>query len=115
MAYGLLNPLSSTSPLFLFFAHAAMEESIFVIGGQPSQQTGSTRVDEFMVKERRWYQRAPLAVGRQDHAAAIVRVGSVDRVGAEKSLVGIFGGSFEQGNDWSRITSCELYEVSQDR
>ncbi|BHF73806.1 hypothetical protein SprV_0401689000 [Sparganum proliferum] len=86
-------------------------ESIFVVGGE---WDGSTRVDEFLVREGRWRQRAPLAIERRWHAATVMKVHVAAAAHAdadgEKSLIGVFGG-------WGgeRLSSCELYDVSQNR
>ncbi|BHF61701.1 Kelch-like protein 36 [Sparganum proliferum] len=84
----------------LFFRHHQTEESIFVVGG-------GRRVDEFLVREGRWRERAPLAVGRNGHAAAVVKVPTAAAADGEETLIGVFGG-------WG-LSSCEVYEVRQDR
>ncbi|VDM02254.1 unnamed protein product, partial [Schistocephalus solidus] len=76
--------------------------SIFEIGGDYS-----TTVEEFLTKERRWRQRAPLTVGRSMHAAAVMKV---EAEGGEKALIGVFG-----GRKRTYLSSCEVYDVSQDR
>ncbi|BHF77172.1 Kelch-like protein 36 [Sparganum proliferum] len=88
-----------------FFRHHQTEESIFVVGGG----VGERRVDEFLVREGRWRERAPLAVIRAFHAAAVVKVptAAADADG-EETLIGVFGGL-------GPISSCEVYEVRQDR
>ncbi|BHF74227.1 hypothetical protein SprV_0401731100 [Sparganum proliferum] len=85
-------------------------ESIFVVGGQ----SGSRRVDEFLVKEKRWRERAPLAVARECHAVTVVKVRAAAAATAaangEEVLIGVFGGS-----NGSALSSCEVYDVRQDR
>uniref|UniRef100_A0A0X3NW65 Kelch-like protein 12 n=1 Tax=Schistocephalus solidus TaxID=70667 RepID=A0A0X3NW65_SCHSO len=92
-----------------------MEESIFVIGGQTTQQVGTMRVDEFMVREGCWRKRSPLVIRRRDHAAAVVKVDVGDKEGGEKSLIGVFGGSFKEGGSWINLPCCEVYDVKMDR
>ncbi|BHF62018.1 protein homodimerization activity [Sparganum proliferum] len=94
---------------------AVGEESIFVVGGQTTQQIGSTCVDEFLVKEGRWLKRAPLAIRRRDHAVAVVKVNTADRDGGEEALICVFGGSHKEGDTWTRLSSCEIYDVNEDR
>nr|VZI48867.1 unnamed protein product [Spirometra erinaceieuropaei] len=67
-------------------------------------------VDEFLVREGRWRERMPLAVARCFHAAAVVNVPATAAAG-EKTLIGAFCGL---GGDGC-LSSCELYDVSQDR
>ncbi|BHF85449.1 hypothetical protein SprV_1002861400 [Sparganum proliferum] len=86
-------------------SYSLVGESIFVVGGDTAQQEDSTSVEEFLVAERRWRKRASLAVGRSQHAAAVLT-----GAGGE-ALIGVFGG---WGNDES-LSSCEVYEVSRDR
>ncbi|BHF81867.1 hypothetical protein SprV_0802500200 [Sparganum proliferum] len=86
-------------------SYSLVGESIFVVGGKTAQQEHSTSVEEFLVAERRWRKRASLAVGRIQHAAAILT-----EAGGE-ALIGVFGG---WGND-GRPSSCEVYEVGGDR
>ncbi|VDL96816.1 unnamed protein product [Schistocephalus solidus] len=90
-------------------------ESIFVIGGQTTQQVGTMRVDEFMVREGCWRKRSPLVIRRRDHAAAVVKVDVGDKEGGEKSLIGVFGGSFKEGGSWINLPCCEVYDVKMDR
>nr|VZI50468.1 unnamed protein product [Spirometra erinaceieuropaei] len=92
-----------------------LEESIFVVGGETTQQAYSTSVDEFLVRERRWHKRASLAVGRRDHAASVVKVGVADKGCTENTLIAIFGGYRSEGGTLKRLSSCEVYDVSQDR
>ncbi|BHF80223.1 hypothetical protein SprV_0702334700 [Sparganum proliferum] len=73
---------------------------------------GLVDVDEFLVREGRWRERAPLAVRRQQHAAAVVKVHAAD---GEETVIGIFGGGFKEGDKWTRLASCEVYDVSRDR
>ncbi|VDM05161.1 unnamed protein product [Schistocephalus solidus] len=68
----------------------------------------SKRVSEFLVKEVRWREWAPLAVGRRSHAAAVVKTAGG---GEGRTLLGVFGGVNEGG----RLSSCEVYDVSRDR
>ncbi|BHF82819.1 hypothetical protein SprV_0802595800 [Sparganum proliferum] len=84
--------------------YSLVGESIFVVGGDTAQQEDSTSVEEFLVAERRWRKRASLAVGRSQHAAAVLT-----GAGGE-ALIGVFGG-YNRG--W--LSSCEVYEVSRDR
>nr|VZI07146.1 unnamed protein product [Spirometra erinaceieuropaei] len=90
-------------------SYSVVGESIFVVGGE---WDGSTRVDEFLVREGRWRQRAPLATERRWHAAAVMKahVAAAAAADGEKALIGVFGG-------WGgeRLSSCELYDVSQNR
>nr|VZI42380.1 unnamed protein product [Spirometra erinaceieuropaei] len=82
-------------------------ESIFVIGGQSS----SKRVDEFLVREGRWRERAPLAVARECHAVTVVKVRTAAAAAnGEEVLIGVFG-----GYNGSVLSSCEVYDVRQDR
>ncbi|BHF70909.1 Kelch-like protein 21 [Sparganum proliferum] len=85
-------------------SYSGVGESIFVVGGW-----GERRVDEFLVREGRWRERAPLAVGRWGHAAAVVKVPTAAAAAAdgEETLIGVFGGFC--------LSSCEVYEVRQDR
>ncbi|BHF85593.1 hypothetical protein SprV_1002876200 [Sparganum proliferum] len=85
--------------------YSLVGESIFVVGGDTAQQADSTSVEEFLVAERRWRKRASLAVGRSQHAAAVLT-----EAGGE-ALIGVFGG---WGNGRC-LSSCEVYEVSRDR
>ncbi|BHF77159.1 Kelch-like protein 12 [Sparganum proliferum] len=95
-----------------FFRHHQTEESIFVVGAG-GQVDG--RVDEFLVREGRWRERAPLAVGRWGHAAAVVKVPiAAAAADGEETLIGVFGGS-KSGFLVNPISSCEVYEVRQDR
>ncbi|VDM06091.1 unnamed protein product [Schistocephalus solidus] len=88
---------------------SVVNERIFVVGGWTSQQDRhSNRVVEFLVKEARWRERSPLAVGRRSHAAAVVKTAGV---GEGRTLLGVFGGENEGG----RLSSCEVYDVSRDR
>ncbi|VDM06085.1 unnamed protein product, partial [Schistocephalus solidus] len=83
-------------------------ESVFVVGGSTSQQErNSKRVVEFLVKEARWHERAPLAVGRRFHAAAVVKTAGGEE---GRTLLGIFGGENEGGH----LSSCEVYDVNRD-
>ncbi|BHF76839.1 Kelch-like protein 18 [Sparganum proliferum] len=89
------------------------EESIFVVGGCNPVRAD---VDEFLLREGRWRERTPLAVGRRFHAAAVMKVPAAAAAAAaaaarEKTLIGVFGG---RGGD-GRLSSCELYDTSQDR
>ncbi|BHF70849.1 hypothetical protein SprV_0401390200 [Sparganum proliferum] len=79
-------------------SYSVVGESLFVVGGGYGAST--RRVDEFLVREGCWRERAPLAVGRAWHAAAVAD--------GEETLIGVFGGS-------PCRTSCEVYEVRQDR
>ncbi|VDN24724.1 unnamed protein product [Dibothriocephalus latus] len=99
-----------------FIFQNSTESSIFVVGGSSAQQQGITSVQEFTVRERRWRTRAPLACRRQEHAAAVVRVAAADgKEGGEKSLIAIVGGCFQEGDTWTQLASCELYDVNQNR
>nr|VZI32240.1 unnamed protein product [Spirometra erinaceieuropaei] len=80
-------------------------ESIFVVGGDTELVKNSPSVEEFLVGEQCWRKRPPLAVGRSYHAAAVVREAG------GKALIGIFGGRSNHG----RLSSCEVYDVSQER
>ncbi|BHF76832.1 hypothetical protein SprV_0501993100 [Sparganum proliferum] len=85
------------------------KKSIFVVGGY---NPALAEVDEFLVREGRWRQRMPLAVARWFHAAAVMKVPATAAAAAgEKTLIGVFGG---RGGD-GRLSSCELYDTSQDR
>nr|VZI12673.1 unnamed protein product [Spirometra erinaceieuropaei] len=86
-------------------SYSAVGESIFMIGGD----NGPRRVDEFLVRDGRWRERASLVDGRQWHAAAAV----VNKNG-EEVMIGVFGGSFNDGNGWTFLSSCEVYDVRQD-
>ncbi|BHF70941.1 Kelch-like protein 18 [Sparganum proliferum] len=88
-------------------SYSAVGESIFVVGGGGGFSP-ERRVDEFLVREGRWRERAPLAVGRWGHAAAVVKVPTAAAADGEETLIGVFGGS-------PCRTSCEVYEVRQDR
>ncbi|BHF83574.1 BTB And C-terminal Kelch [Sparganum proliferum] len=90
-------------------------KSIFVVGGQTTQQVGSARVDEFLVKRKCWRKRSPLVVRRRDHAAVVVKVDAGDKEGGEETLLGVFGGSLKEGDTWLNLPCCELYDVSKDR
>ncbi|BHF80259.1 BTB And C-terminal Kelch [Sparganum proliferum] len=92
--------------------YSVVDESIFVVGGGRGDCRGLVDVDEFLVREGRWRERAPLAVRHQQHAAAVVKVNAVD---GEEALIGIFGGGFKEGNSWTCLASCEVYDVSRDR
>ncbi|BHF80261.1 BTB And C-terminal Kelch [Sparganum proliferum] len=94
-----------------FASYSVVDESIFVVGGQGDCR-GLVDVDEFLVREGRWRERAPLAVRRQQHAAAVVKVHAVD---GEEALIGVFGGCFKEGDSWTHLSSCEVYDVSQNR
>ncbi|BHF85827.1 hypothetical protein SprV_1002900000 [Sparganum proliferum] len=85
--------------------YSLVGESIFVVGGRTAQQEYSTSVEEFLVAERRWRERASLAVGRSQHAAAVLTEA------AGEALIGVFGGC---GNGRC-LSSCEVYEVGRDR
>ncbi|VDL97315.1 unnamed protein product [Schistocephalus solidus] len=92
------------------------KEHIFVIGGGTAQQIGSTHVDEFLVREGRWRERALLVSRCQQLAATVLKLeAAADQEGGEKALISIFGGSFIDGPMRRRLRSCELYDVSQDR
>ncbi|VDN32390.1 unnamed protein product, partial [Dibothriocephalus latus] len=86
-----------------FASYSVVEENIFVVGGSTAQQTYSTCVEEFSVRERRWLRRAPLTVGRKWHAAAVVRAGD-----AGQTLLGVFGGNHGDACE-NQISSCEVY------
>nr|VZI10410.1 unnamed protein product [Spirometra erinaceieuropaei] len=94
-----------------FASYSVVGESIFVVGGQGDCR-GLVDVDEFLVREGRWRERAPLAVRRQQHAAAVVKVHAVD---GEETMIGVFGGCFKEGDSWTHLSSCEVYEVGQNR
>nr|VZI49808.1 unnamed protein product [Spirometra erinaceieuropaei] len=94
-----------------YASYSVVGESIFVVGGAWNN-TALVDVDEFLVREGRWRKRAPLAVRRQQHAAAVVKVHAVD--GGE-TVIGIFGGCFKEGDSWTYLASCEVYDVRQDR
>ncbi|BHF79653.1 BTB And C-terminal Kelch [Sparganum proliferum] len=94
-----------------FASYSVVGESIFVVGGQGACW-GLVDVDEFLVREGRWRERAPLAVRRQEHAAAVVKVHAAD---GEEALIGVFGGCFKEGDSWTQLASCEVYDVSRDR
>ncbi|BHF80221.1 hypothetical protein SprV_0702334500 [Sparganum proliferum] len=94
-----------------FASYSVVGESIFVVGGGWNG-SGLVDVDEFLVREGRWRKRASLAVRRQQHAAAVVKVHAVE---GEETVIGIFGGCFEEGGKWTRLASCEVYDVSRDR
>ncbi|BHF62219.1 hypothetical protein SprV_0200520000 [Sparganum proliferum] len=83
-------------------------ENIFVVG----DGVDDGRFGEVLVKEGRWRERAPLAVGRRRHAAAVVKVPTAAADG-EETLIGVFGGS-KCGVLVSPMSSCEVYEVRQD-
>nr|VZI03780.1 unnamed protein product [Spirometra erinaceieuropaei] len=84
-------------------------ESIFVVGGGCNPVRAD--VDEFLVREGRWCERTPLAFARLEHAAAVTKVPAIAAAAEEKTLIGVFGG---WGRD-ARLSSCELYDVIQDR
>ncbi|BHF70103.1 hypothetical protein SprV_0301315300 [Sparganum proliferum] len=84
---------------------SAVGESIFVVGGDTEQVKNSASVEEFLAGEQRWRKRPALAVGRSYHAAAVVREAG------GKALIGIFGGLGNHG----RLSSCEVYDVCQER
>ncbi|BHF74259.1 distal tubule morphoproteinsis [Sparganum proliferum] len=98
-------------------SYSVVDESIFVVGGEIGLRVGVTCVEEFLVRERRWRKRAALAVGRSAHAAAVVKVDSAaaDEERQERTLIGVFGGSSNEGGAWENLSSCEVYDVSQDR
>ncbi|VDN19625.1 unnamed protein product [Dibothriocephalus latus] len=83
--------------------------NIFVVGGRTAQQWGLKTVTEFKVKERQWRKRAPLTVRRESHAAAVIKLGG------QKTLLGVFGGEFEEEDNWTKLCSCEVYDVTRDR
>ncbi|BHF85702.1 hypothetical protein SprV_1002887400 [Sparganum proliferum] len=85
-------------------SYSLVGESIFVVGGDTAQQEDSASVEEFLVAERRWRKRASLAVGRSQHAAAVLT-----EAGGQ-ALIGVFG-----GYNGGRLSSCEVYEVGGDR
>nr|VZI25126.1 unnamed protein product [Spirometra erinaceieuropaei] len=95
----------ATLCIVFFRHHHQTEESIFVVGG--GEGGSSRRVDEFLVREGRWRERAPLAVGRFGHAAAVVKLPTA-AVDGEETLIGVFGGL-------GPISFCEVYDVRQDR
>ncbi|BHF85914.1 hypothetical protein SprV_1002909000 [Sparganum proliferum] len=88
-----------------YATYSLVGESIFVVGGDTAQQEDSASVEEFLVAERRWRKRASLAVGRSQHAAAVLT-----EAGGE-ALIGVFGGWGNGGP----LSSCEVYEGSRDR
>ncbi|BHF80233.1 Kelch-like protein 21 [Sparganum proliferum] len=94
-----------------FASYSVVGESIFVVGGGLNG-SGLVDVDEFLVREGRWRERAPLAVRRQQHAAAVVKVHAVER---EETVIGVFGGCFKEADSWTDLASCEVYDVSRDR
>nr|VZI49068.1 unnamed protein product [Spirometra erinaceieuropaei] len=100
-----------------FASYSAVGESIFVVGGENDSQVGLTSVEEFLAGEQRWRKRAALAVGRSAHAAAVMKVDSAaaDEESQERTLIGVFGGSSIEGGTWANLSSCEVYDVSQDR
>uniref|UniRef100_A0A0X3PWC6 Influenza virus NS1A-binding protein homolog A n=1 Tax=Schistocephalus solidus TaxID=70667 RepID=A0A0X3PWC6_SCHSO len=87
----------------LWATYSGVGESIFVIGGETEEERYTRSVVEFLMREGRWRERAPLAVERKCHAAAVVKAGG------EKTLIGVFGGVGGVG------ASCEVYDVSQNR
>nr|VZI48851.1 unnamed protein product [Spirometra erinaceieuropaei] len=89
-------------------SYSVVGESIFVVGGC---NPGRADVDEFLVGEGRWRKRTPLTFARWEHAAAVTKVPAIAAAAEEKTLIGVFGG---WGGD-ARLSSCELYDVSQDR
>ncbi|BHF76896.1 BTB And C-terminal Kelch [Sparganum proliferum] len=91
-----------------YASYSVVGESIFVVGGCNPRRAD---VDEFLVREGRWRERTPLAVARWAHAAAVMKVPATAAAAGEKTLIGVFGG---WGGD-GRLSSCELYDVSQDR
>ncbi|BHF71492.1 hypothetical protein SprV_0401455000 [Sparganum proliferum] len=96
-------------------SYTVVGECIFIVGGETAEEVGSTRVDEFLVRERRWRSRSPLALRRRDHAAAVVRVNVEDEDSGENALIGVFGGSFKEGETWTNLACCEVYDINQDR
>nr|VZI29649.1 unnamed protein product [Spirometra erinaceieuropaei] len=94
-----------------YATYSVVGESIFVVGGGWNGPA-LVDVDEFLVREGRWRERAPLAVRRQEHAAAVVKVHAVD---GEETLIGIFGGGLMEGDSCTCLASCEAYDVRQDR
>ncbi|BHF71077.1 Kelch-like protein 32 [Sparganum proliferum] len=95
-----------------FASYSVVGESIFVVGGGWNGLAVAD-VDEFLVREGRWRERAPLAVRRHFHAAAVVKVHAA--ANEENTLIGVFGGCFKKGDSWTHLSSCEVYDVSQDR
>nr|VZI04432.1 unnamed protein product [Spirometra erinaceieuropaei] len=98
-------------------SYSVVNESIFVVGGWKD----SRRVEELLVREGCWRERAPLNVPRWGHAAAVLKVEAVASAAAsatatneESALIGVFGGCLKEGNTWTRISSCEVYDVSRD-
>ncbi|BHF79867.1 BTB And C-terminal Kelch [Sparganum proliferum] len=95
-------------------SYSVVGESIFVVGGQGDCR-GLVDVDEFLVREGRWRKRASLAVRRQQHAAAVVNVHAAAAVDGKVTVIGIFGGCFREGDSWTNLASCEVYDVGQNR
>nr|VZI01073.1 unnamed protein product [Spirometra erinaceieuropaei] len=91
-----------------YASYSVVGESIFVVGG--GVFGSKSNVDEFLAKEGRWRERAPLTAGRGCHAAAVVKVPAATKKVGE-TLICIFGGY----SGVSRLSSCEVYEISQDR
>nr|VZI38459.1 unnamed protein product [Spirometra erinaceieuropaei] len=96
-----------------YASYSVVGESIFVVGGGCNPVRAD--VDEFLAREGRWRERTPLAFARWEHAAAVINVPATAAAAAaaadEKTLIGVFDG---WGRD-ARLSSCELYDVSQDR
>ncbi|BHF74292.1 BTB And C-terminal Kelch [Sparganum proliferum] len=92
-------------------SYSVVGASIFVVGGG----NASRDVDEFLMREGRWRERAPLAVGRQEHAAAVVRIPAAADANGEEALIGVFGGLGGEDSQLEPISSCEVYDVRQDR
>nr|VZI49205.1 unnamed protein product [Spirometra erinaceieuropaei] len=95
-----------------FATYSVVGESIFVVGGGWNS-TALVDVDEFLVREGRWRERAPLADRRQARAATVVKVHAAAAVDGEETLISIFGGAFEDGGNWTNLASCEVFDMAQ--
>nr|VZI42028.1 unnamed protein product [Spirometra erinaceieuropaei] len=96
-------------------SYSLVNESIFVVGGGKD----SRRVEELLVSEGCWRERAPLNVPRWGHAAAVLKVEAVASAVAaaaneKMTLIGVFGGCLKEGNTWTHISACEVYDISLD-
>ncbi|BHF61918.1 BTB And C-terminal Kelch [Sparganum proliferum] len=100
-------------------SYSVVDESIFVVGGMWGDDSTS-RVDEYRMKKGLMYERASLAAPRSYHAAVVVKVPTAAADG-EETLIGVFGGDgylvgspdFLVGS--ISMSSCEVYDVRQDR
>ncbi|VDM06119.1 unnamed protein product [Schistocephalus solidus] len=80
------------------------KDSVFVVGGLTSRQGAFSKCVMVLAC---WRKRAPLAIGRHSHAAAVVKTAGG---GEGRTVLGVFGGENEGGS----LSSCEVYDVSRD-